>query len=441
MTWAEEEFGGADLGDKRLNKRLVLLADRLGEQPSASIPEACRGAAEMHAAYRFLGREAVDWRELMQPHWDASARRMQSHPVVLCIQDTTELDFEGKSAQGLGPLSYEAQRGMYVHPTYAVTPAREPLGVIDAWMWARAFKQGEAPREGIAESLRWLEGYARVAEQAQTLPGTRLVYVADREADIVALMRRARELGEPADWLIRSQHDRSLGKGAPKLSAALAAAPVLGEVQFQMASRQGQAARTVRQQIRVLRQALPDGEGGTVAVSVVLASEVDAPSGVKPVQWRLLSNREVATLDEAVTLIEWYRARWEVELLFHTLKNGCRVEALQLDAYPKLERAIALYLVVAWRIGHLMRLGRTHPELDAGIAFEPDEIRVAYALHGKRPPTKPKVNQVLRLIAMLGGFIGRKGDGEPGVKSIWLGLQKIRTVIQALPFIEAGNAG
>ena len=110
MTWAEDEFGGADLGDKRLNKRLVLLAERLGEQPSASIPEACRGAAEMHAAYRFLGREAVDWRELMQPHWDASARRMQSHPVVLCIQDTTELDFEGKSAQGLGPLSYEAQR-------------------------------------------------------------------------------------------------------------------------------------------------------------------------------------------------------------------------------------------------------------------------------------------------------------------------------------------
>ena len=162
---------------------------------------------------------------------------------------------------------------------------------------------------------------------------------------------------------------------------------------------------------------------------------------VKPVQWRLLSNREVATLDEAVTLIDWYRARWEVELLFHTLKNGCRVEALQLDAYPKLERAIALYLVVAWRIGHLMRVGRTHPELDASIAFEPDEIRVAYALHGKRPPPKPKVNQVLRLIAMLGGFIGRKGDGEPGVKSIWLGLQKIRTVIQALPFIQAGNAG
>ncbi len=329
---------------------------------------------------------------------------------------------------------------MYVHPTYAVTPAREPLGVIDAWMWARAFKEGKAPREGIAESLRWLEGYARVAEQAQTMPGTRLVYVADREADIVALIRRARDLGTPADWLIRSQHDRSLGKGAPKLSAVLAASPVLGEVQFQMASRQGQAARRVHQEVRVLRQALPDDEGGTVTVSVVLANEVSAPSGVKPVQWRLLTNREVPTLEEAVMLIDWYRARWEVELLFHTLKNGCRVEALQLDAYPKLERAIALYLVVAWRIGHLMRIGRTHPEGDAGLVFEPDEIRVAYALHGKRPPTKPQINQVLRLIAMLGGFIGRKGDGEPGVKSIWIGLQKVRTVIQARPLIEAGNA-
>ena len=103
MTWAEEEFGGADLGDKRLNKRLVLLADRLGEQPSASIPEACRGAAEMHAAYRFLGREAVDWRELMQPHWDASARRMQSHPVVLCIRTRPNWISRASRRRGWGP--------------------------------------------------------------------------------------------------------------------------------------------------------------------------------------------------------------------------------------------------------------------------------------------------------------------------------------------------
>lgn len=440
MTWAQQELGGAQLGDARLSRRLVLLANRLAEQPSASIPQACRGWAEMQAAYRFLAQDRLDWRDILQPHWDASAQRMQAHPVVLCLQDTTELDFEGKAARGLGPLSYEAQRGMYVHPTYAVTPAREPLGVIDAWMWARAFKDEAGVRPGVSESERWIEGYARIAEQAHTMPHTRLVYVADREADIVALMRSARELGHPADWLIRSQHDRSLGQGAPRLAAELEQAPVLGQVQFEMASRQGQAARTVRQEIRVLRTALPDGRDGQVQVSVVLARELDAPAGVKPVQWRLLTNRQAPTLEEAACLIDWYRARWEVEILFHTLKNGCRVEELQLDSYEKLERAIAVYLVVSWRIGWLMRVGRNCPDLDASVAFDARECRAAYALHRKKPPPRPTVNQVLRLIAMLGGFIGRKGDGEPGVKTIWLGLQALRNAIQAFDILSDAAA-
>src|SRR5690606_8704603 len=135
-----------------------------------SIPQACRGWAELQGAYRFLAQEHVGWQDILQPHWAASAVRMQAHTVVLCIQDTTELDFQGKATAGLGPLSYEAQRGMYVHPTYAVTPAREPLGVIDTWMWAREFKSGSAKRPGLSESTRWIEGYARVAEQAQTMP-------------------------------------------------------------------------------------------------------------------------------------------------------------------------------------------------------------------------------------------------------------------------------
>ena len=116
---------------------------------------------------------------------------MAQHPVVLCLQDTTELDFNGQKIEGLGPLSYEAQRGMYLHPTYAVTPERAPLGVIDAWMWAREAKAADGSRPGISESTRWIEGYERVAETAATMPQTRLVYEADREADMVGLMHRA----------------------------------------------------------------------------------------------------------------------------------------------------------------------------------------------------------------------------------------------------------
>ncbi len=442
MTWAEQELGGAPLGDARLSRRLVKLATRLAESPSASIPQACRGWAEMRAAYRFLGQDKLDWQDMLQPHWEASAQRMREHPVVLCLQDTTELDFEGKATRGLGPLSYEAQRGMYLHPTYAVTPGRVPLGVIDAWMWAREFKDETGHRGGLCESLRWIEGYERVAEQARQMPGTRLVYVADREGDIVELMRRARDLGHPADWLIRSQHDRSLGKGAPKLSAALQQAPVLGEIEFDLAARQGVTARRVRQELRVLRTQWSDGKGGVVEASVVLASEIGAPAGIKPVQWRLLTNRRVDSPEQVLELIDWYRARWEIEILFHTLKNGCRIEQLQLDSFEKLQRAIALYLIVSWRIGYLMRLSRdeTTREMEASTVFCALECKLAYALHRKKPPARPKIREVVRLVAMLGGFIGRKGDGEPGVKSLWLGLHELHRAVETTEILRETGA-
>jgi len=183
MGWAEKEFRGIDLGDKRLDKRAVLLAERLSAKPTASIPGACNGWAETQATYRFLSQEEIDWSGILRPHWDCTQERMAAHRVVLCLQDTTELDFNGQAIKGMGPLSYEAQRGMYLHPTYAVSPVREPLGVLDAWMWAREPKDASGVRPGSKESERWIEGYARVAELAEALPETRLVYVADRESD------------------------------------------------------------------------------------------------------------------------------------------------------------------------------------------------------------------------------------------------------------------
>jgi hypothetical protein len=345
--------------------------------------------------------------------------------VVLCVQDTTELDFNGQAIEGLGPLSYEAQRGMYLHPTYAVSTAREPLGVLDAWMWARQPKDGAGMRPGMKESVRWSEGYARVAELAEALPDTRLVYVADRESDMLELMVRARELGNAADWLLRCQHNRALPDGG-KLWARVLESEPLGEVRFALPRGRGRKARAVRQALRVRRVELADGRGGRLEVTCLIATEINAPAGVKPIEWRLLTNREVESLEAAVEMIDWYRARWEIELLFLVLKEGCRVEALQLSTMERVERALALFLIVSWRIARLMRLGRTLPDLDASLLFEPDEWRGAYILAEKTvPKSAPTLNAVLRIVAGLGGFLGRKGDGEPGVKTIWLGLQRV----------------
>lgn len=432
-----EEFSGAALGDGRLNRRLIKLATRFADKPTASIPGACADWGETQAAYRFFGqssdrKQALNWEDILAPHRAQTELRMRQHPVVLCLQDTTELDFNGQETAGLGPLSYEAQRGMYLHPTYAVTPGREPLGVIDAWMWARQAKGADGIRPGVRESLRWIEGYERIAETALAMPETRLVYVADREADILELMQRAHRLGTPADWLIRSQHNRCLPDGG-KLWADVLAGPVLGEIEFTLASRHGQAARTVRQQIRARAIALPDGQGARFSVTCLIAKEMDAPAGVKPVEWRLLTNRAAERFETLVELIDWYRCRWSIETFFHVLKNGCRVEALQLGSIGKIELALAVYMVVSWRLARLVQMGRTHPDLEAALLFSELEWKGAYILAKKPvPTTPPSIRQVIRQIAMLGGFLGRKSDGEPGVKTLWQGLQRLRDFVEGV---------
>lgn len=441
MGWAQTEFGTIDLGDKRLDRRLMLLAERLTDRPTASIPGACKGWAETQAAYRFLSQDDVTWQAILEPHWACSIERMKAQRTVLCLQDTTELNYNGQAITGLGPLSYEAQRGMYLHPTYAVSTEREPLGVLDAWMWARAPKAGGDKRPGIKESTRWIEGYARLAELSESLPDTRLVYVADREADIVELMRSARDLGEPVDWLVRSKHNRALPEG-DRLWEAVKAGKPLGELRFTLPSRHGQKARQVCQQIRCQHVTLADGRGGELSAYCVIATEVGAPKGMKPVEWRLLTNRPVEDFDAAAQLIDWYRARWEIEMFFHVLKNGCKVEALQLASIEKLERALAVYMVVAWRIARLMRLGRSCPDLDAELLFEPEEWQAAYLLQKKPVPKKPpRLNEVVRLVAMLGGFLGRKGDGEPGVKTLWQGLQRVADFAQGLRWARESPGG
>lgn len=426
MEWVKKELSGLKLRDERLNKRSVKLLERFAAKPSASIPGACGGWSETLAAYRFFGQEGVSWSEILQPHIDCTLKRSQGHPVVLCVQDTTELDFNGQSIDGLGPLSYEAQRGMYVHPTLAVTPERLPLGVLDAWMWAREAKNADGERPGICESTRWREGFERVAEHAETYPDTRWVYVADREADILELMQRAHALKSPADWLIRAKHNRKLGRDEAKLWEHVGQAPVLGEIQFYLPPRPGRQGREVTQQLRSQCVRLPDGAGGSFEVSALLAREVNPPPGEKAVEWRLLTNRGASTLAASAELIDWYRCRWEIEMFFNILKNGCKVEALQLSTLPRIELALAFYLITAWRIGYLMRLGRACPEMDCETVFAREEWQAAWIVARKPLPDRPPtLNEVIRTIAGFGGFLGRKSDGEPGAKTLWIGLQRV----------------
>ncbi len=199
-----------------------------------------------------------------------------------------------------------------------------------------------------------------------------MVYVADREADIRELMVRTHDLDTPADWLLRSQHNRALPQGDRLWASVLANSPV-GEIRFTLPGGRGRRAREVCQALYARRIALSDGRRGTFEVTCLVAREIGAPPGVQPIEWRLLTNCTAETREAIAELIDWYRARWEIEWLFLVLKEACRVESLQLGTMVRIKHTLAVFLVVAWRVTRLMRLGRTVPDLDARLLLAPDE--------------------------------------------------------------------
>lgn len=413
------------MGDPRRVNRLTQVIINLSAQPTASIPIAASGWAEVKATYRLLANEHLDPLKLLECHANKSLERAESHRVVLCLQDTTELDFSSQPGiAGLGRLNYEARQGMYVHPTLMVTPEGQVLGVTDAWIWSRKPK-GE---EDICESQRWIEGYGIVADRAQSLPNTRFVYVTDREADIKAVLEEARRRDYAADYLIRAKHNRNLA-GGEKLWNSVEKQDPLGDMKFILEANGQRPARKVRQTLYAQRVELPTKKGEeALETTIIVAREVNPPEGEKPIIWRLLTNRLVETLEQASEMVDWYRRRWLIEIFFRVLKSGCRVESLQLSSKERLERALVIYLIIGWRILHVVTTGQACPNLPCDVVFDPEEWQAAWmAKYRRKPPQKtPSLGEMVLIIASFGGFLARKGDGFPGTKALWEGMEKVR---------------
>ena len=432
----EQEITGIDLGDARRDRRACAVIEQLGRQPGNSIPSAIGGWSETRSAYNLLANDQVTAQKILEPHYQSTLERVRHYPVVLVAQDTTELDYTGKNdIEGLGPLNYKNRRGLYLHPSLAITPERLSLGLLDSWSWTRPFEDADK------ESIRWIEGFQRVSEYQQQLhqegSETQLVYMADREGDIHELYaerERIVQSGEvAADWLIRSQHDRNTEEGA-KIRTLLSKAPRLGEITFHLPKgRDNRKARPVTQTLRAISVPLSPAEKGLpgVTVTAILAQEEHPPRGEEPIQWILLTNRTVQTLEQAQQMLDWYLCRWQIEVFFKILKSGCKVEELQLEHVDRIENALAFYQIIAWRVLYLTMLGRECPELPCDLVFEEQEWQAVYIVTKKEQPpeTPPSIDEIIRMIASYGGFLNRKGDGFPGPQTIWIGLQRCQDFV------------
>jgi hypothetical protein len=233
----------------------------------------------------------------------------------------------------------------------------------------------------------------------------------------------------PADWLVRARHNRKLST-EEKLWDSVDKQEVMSRISFIKPSKKGEKSRQVQQEVKVLRCTFPRKGKDGIEVTLVQAKEMNPPAGKSPLVWRLLSNRLVENEAQASELIDWYRCRWEIEMYFDVLKVGCKVEKLQLAKKERIEKALIMAMIITWRVMYLMRLGRVCPDLPAELIFDPLEWKSSYVLLEKTiPKHAPTLNTVLRNLATLGGFLGRKSDGDPGAKSIWIGFQRIQDCV------------
>ena len=460
-AWIADELATLDLGDVRLDRRCHAILHGLFSKPTLSIPGACGGLAETTAAYRFFDNDRVDDYELLCPHRDATLQRMRDESVALLVQDTTELDYTRAEevVVGAGPLTYATQRGFHLHPLVAFTPQRLCLGVVDADIWGRDpdefGKRAHKAQKPIAdkESFRWLQGYRRACAVAQEVPNTQIISVSDAEGDIYECFLAAQsEPGQrKADWIIRASQDRLLirkpatrdaatedaATEAPpirKLREALTAAAVSGTITVEVSKKLGRRQRTATMSVQSATVRLKPPERRTdpplhldpVAINAVLVREVDPPAGEEPIEWLLLTNLPVDTFAQAVTVVEYYACRWQIEIFFKVLKSGCQVEKLQLETEDRLRPCLMLYMIVAWRVLYVTLLGRECPELPCNVLFADEEWKAVWAIVKRRPtPSTPvPLAEFLKMVAGLGGHLGRKCDGAPGPQTMWIGLQR-----------------
>jgi Transposase DNA-binding/Transposase Tn5 dimerisation domain len=440
--WAINEFASADLPDKRLHHRLHMIATAFAQKPTAPIPQSCANWTEAKAAYRFFENDAIEPAAIRQAHHRATLKRVCEHPIVLAVQDTTALNYSTHPCtEGLGPIGSHSAKtiGLLMHSTLALSPTGQPLGFLHNAVRVRREPRGVAAsrhRRKLKEkeSYKWVESLSACQSLAPQCPKTMLINITDREGDLYELFVQA--LNVPAQskvhLLVRARHDRKLADRSDSLWQAVAGQSVAATMKVRVGRRGDQPSRLATLQVRFCATQLkaPNGKSGLSSIELwaIEAREIHCPKGLEPIRWRLLTTLPVIRVEEAIQQIGWYAQRWQIEVIHKVLKSGCQIEQRQLQTAARLERALSVDLVVAWRILALCKAARELPE-DPISKWLPTASWQALWCHVHQqtcpPKNPPSVGQAVRWIAQLGGFLGRKSDGQPGTITLWRGLLQL----------------
>ena len=437
--WAEQQFGECDLGDARRTRRLLQVAAQVAADPAASTPDQIEKWSDLKAAYRLFDKEDVTFASVAAPHWQQS--RQQTSGTWLVLGDTTEIDFGYlRDVEGLAAVGKGTGRGFLLHSGLLVHPDSEEVVGL-AGQAIRYRRQAPRPESSLRklqrdrESLVWGE---LIDEIGAPPVGVRFIHVFDRGAHHFEVFCRLLQAHD--DWVVRAGHlERALGPG-PSLQEFAERLPVAGTYELSLRATAGQRARRARLQVRFDQILIPAPRQRspwlraigieTIAMWFVHVEEVDAPRGVEPLRWALLTSLPVESFDDAWRVIGYYEKRPLIEEFHKALKTGCQLETRQYQTSERLEPLTALLSIVAVRLLQLRSRARSEPERPAEQVVPKRWISVLASLRrGRKIVT---VRQFYRELAGFGGFLGRKHDGEPGWITLWRGFEKLQLCVRAV---------
>jgi hypothetical protein len=444
-TWAVMNFAGAKLGDQRRSRRLVALAGAMAENPGMSLPKQLPDWSDLTGAYRLLSNSQVDPQAILAPHVKLTRHEAQQHPVVLCVQDDTSLDFTLRTGiKGLGVIGDGQGRGFLQHGALAVLPDKRVLGVLDvAWHALKPVAAGETRRgrqSRWTQRYVWHEAVERIGPWAES---SLLIHVGDRHSDLFRFMHEALALQH--GFVVRAMHDRYVDQREEHLWEKLTRQAVLGQmtvtlgVQRDKGNRIKRAGREAVLGIRCSPIIVPPSSNdprtsdvSPLALHAVYLLEDNPPAGVEPVEWMLITSLAVLDLEQAQRVIGYYTCRWVIEEWHRCLKEGCRLEESQLDNAEDIKRLGALLSVLALRLLQVRDLpeiqGADTPQ--ALWSLVPEIYILIVAGLAKTSPRKLTPRQFHLTVARKGGYLNRKHDPRPGWKVLWRGWNDVVQMVR-----------
>lgn len=446
MDWAEDEFRDLDLGDERLNRRWCKLTSAIYSHPMNSIQKSCESWGDTKAAYRLFSNDKVDKEKILEVHRRRTIRRIRdSEEIILAIQDSSGISFNPDvRREDLGLMkSAEGKDDLLLHTTLACTASGLPLGILDQQIIKRKKSKGKRGcfyqlPTNKKETYRWIKA---TESTFSCLLDRKVIFVGDREADMFELLLFHADMGQ--NFLVRSSADRVVGerakvrKGQSRenevLSEFLASQEVRGETEITFYDGKIKKERSAILKIKFAKIIIPAPYGlypqanhPSIKVFAIEAKEEKPPKGCLAVHWKLLTSLDVSTLSQALEKIEWYKQRWTIEIFHKVLKSGYQIEKMRLTKLNRIEKFMTLISIVSWRLLWMTRVQKISPNLPCSAVFERAEWKTLFMVtENKSYSSPPPLQNAIRQMAKLGGFLGRKSDGEPGVQSIWHGWLKL----------------